>query len=302
LTNTDPDQAIPGTAAAADTGTSLDRLSVIIPAHNEEGSISHLLTALTAGEGGSELDIVVVCNGCTDNTADVARRHGPGVRVDEVAAASKALSLRRGDELARGFPRVYVDADVVIDRTSVLALADALADGPVLACGPRRVVELEKAGLLVRWYYDVWQRLPQVEQGLFGRGVVMVSAEGYERLRRLPQVMSDDLAMSEAFSATERRVVTDAVVVIRPPRTVRDLVRRRVRVVTGNAQVDDYGLRHNESRTSARGLLEMASHSPRLAVRLPVFLSITLLARVLSRRAVRARDFSTWQRDDSSRA
>jgi hypothetical protein len=154
----------------------------------------------------------------------------------------------------------------------------------------------------VRWYYDVWQRLPQVEQDLFGRGVVMVSAEGYERLRGLPQVMSDDLAMSEAFSARERRVVTDALVVIQAPRTVRDLLRRRVRVVTGNAQADDHGLRHHESRTSARRLLEMASHSPRLAMRLPVFLSITLLARVLSRRAVRAGDFTTWQRDDSSRA
>ena len=302
MTNTDPEQAIPETATEADTGTSLDCPSVIVPAHNEEGSISHLLTALTAGESRPALDIVVVCNGCTDSTADVARRHGSGVRVEEVAAASKALSLRRGDELARRFPRAYVDADVVIDRTSVLRLRDALADGSVLACGPRRIVELDKAGPLVRWYYDVWLRLPQVEQGLFGRGVVMVSAKGYERLRRLPQVMSDDLAMSEAFSALERRVVTDAVVVIRAPRTVRDLVRRRVRVVTGNAQVDDFGLRHSESRTSARGLLEMASHSPRLALRLPVFLSITLLARVLSRRAVRARDFSTWKRDDSSRA
>ena len=302
MTNTDPEQAIPGAAPTADPSTSPEPLSVIIPAHNEQGSISHLLTALTSGEDGSGLDIVVVCNGCTDNTANVARRHGPGVRVAEVATASKALSLRRGDELARGFPRAYVDADVVIDRASLLRLRDALADGSVLACGPRRVVALDKSGPLVRWYYDVWQRLPQVEQGLFGRGVVMVSAEGYERLRGLPQVMSDDLAMSEAFSARERRVVTDALVVIQAPRTVRDLLRRRVRVVTGNAQADDHGLRHHESRTSARRLLEMASHSPRLAMRLPVFLSITLLARVLSRRAVRAGDFTTWQRDDSSRA
>lgn len=300
MTNTDPERATPGTAAA-ESSRSLERLSVIIPAHNEEASISHLLTALTAGQSGSGLDIVVVCNGCTDNTASVARQHGPSVRVDEIPTASKALSLRRGDALARAFPRAYVDADVVIDRASVLRLRDALAEGSVLACGPRRVVALERAGFLVRWYYDVWQRLPQVEQGLFGRGVVMVSADGYERLRRLPQVMSDDLAMSEAFSARERRVVNDAVVVIRAPRTVRDLVRRRVRVVTGNAQADDQGLRHHESRTSARGLLEMASRSPRVALRLPVFLSITLLARVLSRRAVRARDFTTWQRDDSSR-
>lgn len=302
MTNTGPDQATPDTAAAADPSTSLDRVSVVIPAHNEEQLLPHLLSALTAGSSGSDLDIVVVCNGCTDDTASAAVGFSPDVRVDEVAAASKALALRRGDQLATGFPRAYVDADVVIDRPSLLLLRDALADGSVLACGPRRLLQLDRAGSLVRWYYDVWQRLPQVEQGLFGRGVVMVSAEGHERLRRLPQVMSDDLAMSEAFSAHERRVVPDAVVVIRPPRTVRDLLRRRVRVVTGNAQADEHGLRHTESRTSALGLLSLASHTPALALKLPVFVVITLLARVLSRRAVRTRDFTTWQRDDSSRS
>lgn len=54
----------------------------------------------------------------------------------------------------------------------------------------------------MRWYYDVWQRLPQVREGLFGRGMIVLSPEGHERVRALPQVMSDDLAMSESFART----------------------------------------------------------------------------------------------------
>jgi hypothetical protein len=38
-----------------------------------------------------------------------------------------------------------------------------------------------------------------------------------------------------------------------------------------------------------------------LAVRLPVFIGVGFLSRLLARRAVRAGDFQTWLRDESSR-
>ena len=43
--------------------------SVIIPAHNEAASIGRNLRALREGTRGGDLDVVVVCNGCTDRTA-----------------------------------------------------------------------------------------------------------------------------------------------------------------------------------------------------------------------------------------
>ena len=49
--------------------------SVIIPAHDEAGSIERCLTSLAADPGSDALDIVVVANGCTDTTAEQARRH-----------------------------------------------------------------------------------------------------------------------------------------------------------------------------------------------------------------------------------
>lgn len=46
--------------------------SVIVPAHNEEQVIGRLLEQLLDDPDGG-LEIWVVCNGCTDRTADVAR-------------------------------------------------------------------------------------------------------------------------------------------------------------------------------------------------------------------------------------
>jgi hypothetical protein len=172
----------------------------------------------------------------------------------------------------------------------------------VHAVAPRSILPLQGLPLVVRWYYDVWQQLPQVRSGLFGRGVIAVTEEGAQRLRQLPAVMSDDLAASEAFAAGERRVVEDAVVVVHPPRTVADLLRRRVRVVTGNAEADRAGTRGEESRTSLRTLAAMAGRQPSLLPRIGVFLGVTLWSRVVARQRIRRGDFSTWLRDESSRA
>lgn len=275
--------------------------SVVVPAHNEEAGIARLLTALTTGPGGA-LEVVVVANGCTDRTVEVAKGFSAPVTVLDIPTPSKAVALRAGDAAASHWPRAYVDADVVIDRAAIGLLARTLAVDALLACAPERELLLTNSSWLVRCYYGVWERLPQVRSGLFGRGVVMVTDIGGDRLRALPQVMSDDLVMSEAFAPGEAAVVPGAVVRIVPPRTVRDLVRRRVRVVTGNAQADQHGLRSGGSKTSLRGLVAMATRDPGLAARLPVFFGITAWARVRSRRAVRRGDFQTWLRDESSRA
>jgi glycosyltransferase involved in cell wall biosynthesis len=273
----------------------------VVPAHNEERAIERLLDALLAA-GDPLLDVVVVCNGCTDRTVEVARAHGPQVRVLELAEAGKPAALVAGAQAARHVPLLYVDADVVLHRRDVDRLCAGLEHDAVLASAPERQLVMEGVSAPVRWYYDVWSRLPQVQEGLFGRGVVALTAAGAQRLRGLPPLMSDDLAASEAFTAAERLVVRDAEALIRPPRTLADLLRRRVRVVTGNAQADAGGVRQEGSRTTARTLASMSLRNPRLVPRIVVFLAVTLAARMRARRAVARGDFDTWLRDESSRA
>jgi hypothetical protein len=272
---------------------------VIVPAHDEERTIGRLLQALT-GSPAAPLEVVVVANACHDATADVAR--GFGVTVIETSTPGKPHALELGNTATAVLPRVYVDADVEIDAASVAALARAVTDEGFLAAGPVRLLPREGVDLAVRWYYDVWERLPQVRTGLFGRGVIALSAEGLARVRALPAVMSDDLAVSEAFAPEERLVVVDAKVVVRPPRTVRDLLRRRIRVATGNAQADAAGLRGEAAATRPATLARLVREDPALAPRVVVFLAIAAVARLRARRAVRRDDYSTWLRDESSRA
>nr|WP_193608119.1 glycosyltransferase [Nocardioides lijunqiniae] len=275
------------------------RVSVVIPAHDEASVIGANLRALLDGTEPGRLEVVVVCNGCTDDTADVARGVD-GVRVVEIPEASKAHAVQVGNRCATAFPRVHLDADVTISGADVLRLAAALDHG-VHAVAPVRALPLGRASWPVRSYYRVWERLPQVRRGLFGRGAIALSEEGQRRVDALPRVMSDDLAISEAFEEAERRIAGDATVVVHPPLTTADLLRRRVRVVTGNAQATGLGIRHRESVTTPAVLLTMVLRDPSLALHLPLFLGIGLLARTRSRRAVRTGDFTTWLRDESSR-
>ncbi|MEV8628752.1 glycosyltransferase family A protein [Streptomyces sp. NPDC051079] len=290
--------------------------SIVIPAHNEERTLGRLLDALLDGAGDEEFDIVVVCNGCTDATARVAAGHGPRVRVVETPVPSKHEALRLGDSHARGFPRVYVDADVVLGARDVRALTAALTGpGEVLAAAPERELPMTGCSWRVRAYYRVWQRLPAVRDGLFGRGVIAMSGEGHARIAALPPLMADDLAASLAFGPAERSVVRTARVVVRPPRTWRDLIRRRVRAATSTAQLEDHQARSApedrpaapepaappSARTGVADLRAMLRADPLLLPAVVVFLSAALAARRGARKAIRARDFDTWLRDESSR-
>ena len=274
--------------------------SIIVPAHNEGSRIGLLLQALADGHAPADRrQIIVVCNGCTDDTADVARRF-EDVQVLEIPEPSKRAALDVGDLEAIMPYRVYIDADVVITWTAVAELLAALRP-PVQVAAPTRELDVSGAAIAVRWYYDVWGQLPGVKDGVFGRGVIAMSAEAHERARSLPRVMSDDLAISDAFAREERTIVESAVVTIAVPRTVRDLVRRRIRVVTGNAQLDDLALRADESRTKYADLLRISVSHPGNPLKVLTFGLITILSKLGARRRVRTGDFTTWLRDESSR-
>ncbi|SEE30612.1 Glycosyl transferase family 2 [Streptomyces sp. 2231.1] len=276
----------------------------MIPAHNEGRVIGRLLDSLLTDPSDDDTDIVVVCNGCTDDTARIAAERGPRVRVIEIPVPSKHAALRAGDDHARGFPRVYVDADVVLTGSDVRTLTGPLQDDTsgVLATAPERRVPLAGCTWRVRAYYRVWQRLPAVREGLFGRGVIAVSKAGHARIAALPPLMADDLAASLAFTPEERLVVREAGVVVHPPRTWPDLIRRRVRAAVSTAQVERHQPPEQASaRTSKADLKALLRGEPRLFAGVVVFVAAAVVARRKAEKAIHAEDFGTWLRDESSR-
>jgi hypothetical protein len=287
--------------------------SIVIPAHNEATVIGRLLGQLVSRGNPGEFDVIVVANGCTDETAEVATAFGSGVRVLSIPVASKHAALVAGDAAASDFPRIYLDADVELGSGDVRALADALRITGALAAAPRRELALAGRTWLVRWYYDVWTRLPEVRHGLFGRGVIGVSELGHKRIAELPPVLADDLAASLAFAPQERIIVQAASVLVHPPRTFGDLLRRRVRAAVSVAQIENIQAAQGSltveaapepdgaGRTRPTDLLTIARENPGMPPRVALFLMIAVLARLRARRAVRRGDYSTWLRDESSR-
>ena len=276
--------------------------SVVIPAHDEERRISGTLASLHQGVRDGDLEVVVVCNGCADTTAETVRAAFPSVRVLELDEASKATAVAAGNSVVSTFPRVHLDADVRLTGSSVKALIRALATDPKLeAVAPERSLDRAGCSRVVSWYYDVWEQLPQVRTGLFGRGVFVLTEDGQRRVSALQPMLSDDLVASDAFAPDERLVVRGARSEVAAPRRLRDLVNRRVRIVTGVAQATAQGARRDDSVTRASTLFDLGRAQPRLIPRITVFLAVTALARLRARRAIRLGDFSTWLRDESSR-
>jgi len=86
------------------------KISIVVPAYNEEKYIGDCLQSIIANGTGDILEIIVIDNASTDGTAAVAQKF-PGVRV--VAEPQKGLTRARQRGLieAKGDLIAYLDAD-----------------------------------------------------------------------------------------------------------------------------------------------------------------------------------------------
>lgn len=91
---------------------------VVVPVRNEAATLPRTVPALLDAVAGRPARVVWVCNGCTDDSAALIRRHaGDTAEIIELGGAGKTLALQAGDEaLGQIFPRFYIDADVVFPR------------------------------------------------------------------------------------------------------------------------------------------------------------------------------------------
>jgi glycosyltransferase involved in cell wall biosynthesis len=272
-------------------------ISVVIPAHNEESVIGRCLATLRDGAADGELEVVVVCNGCNDRTAALARAGAPDVTVVELAVASKAAALNAGDDHATRFPRIYLDADIELPIAALRATARALTRPGTLCAAPAPVFELDGRPVLVRNYYDVWRQLPYVTEDMVGTGVYGLSEEGRARFDRFPDLTADDQFVLQQFDRRERFTLPEQHFVVHPPTTLRGLLAIRRRAYRGVAELEASGLARHEAATgSGRRLAELA-RSPHQWFALITYVGISLYAKASARWG----NSSRWERDDSAR-
>lgn len=109
----------------------LPSLSVIVPARNEAHTLPHLLPSLQALHYPGPLEIIVVDDGSSDDTAAIAEAHGTRVlRVEHLPAgwAGKPHACHTGAQQAQGDWLLFTDADTLHHPDSAArAVAYALA-------------------------------------------------------------------------------------------------------------------------------------------------------------------------------
>jgi hypothetical protein len=283
--------------------------SIIIPAHNEAATIGRCLDALVEGGRAGEFEIVVVCNGCTDGTAAEARRfESRGVTVIETDMASKVHALNLGDAAAHAFPRLYVDADVMIDRASVLTMVSAFITHGLLAAGPQIELDLSHSSWPVRAFYQIDSMLPSHRHGIGGSGVYALSKTGRRRFGRFPDVTADDAFVRRLFTEDERRRVPHAVSIVTPPRRLAGLVRIKTRTHLGNYELARLGHLPRENQlnqkvdapTSNLAALAALSLRPALWPHLAVYAYVKIVARLRAMHRLYTQN-RAWERDDTSR-
>ena len=117
-----------GSGPAEDSGPAEPVLvSVIIPAFNAAGPLELCLKSVAASDYPCT-EVIVVSDASTDRTAEVARRSGVRVMVnDEPCGAAYARNV--GASVAAGDILFFVDADVVLNPDAISLAVEALSSG-----------------------------------------------------------------------------------------------------------------------------------------------------------------------------
>lgn len=270
------------------------RATVIIPAHNESVVITRTLQPLAELMAASTLDVVVVCNGCTDDTAARARRF-TGATVLETATPSKTNALNLGDDVARAWPRIYLDADIVVTPEAVIGLAEALEAGAFMVARMPATYDDEGASWLVRSYYRARARVPSFHSAMWGAGNYGLSSQGHQVLGRFPEIRGDDLWVDRLFGADDKRVIGHLTpVVVQVPRTLSALLAVTRRNVAG---VGEARPTTPEASSTTRTVVQLLAsvRGPRTLVDVVVYCLVAALGRV--HQAGQRR----WERDDTTR-
>lgn len=302
--------ALPGPTAAQ----RLDRVlsnfpegAVIIPAHNEAAVIGRTLAALSPVLTTGRVEVIVACNGCVDETVTIAKAFD-GVRVIEVAAASKVAALNAADTVATAWPRLYLDADIGISPTALRMVLDRLGRGDVLAARPAFRYDDTGASWSVKAFYRARRRMPTTNRALWGAGAYALSEAGHQRIPQFPDVTADDLYVDGLYTSSEKAILHTPPVNVVTPRDRRSLLAILRRNYRGQAELAAPGPTAqgpapspvSSTRQSFRELLGSIS-SPRSATDAVVYAAFVAIARLKRRRTPPSGTGSMWERDNSSR-
>jgi len=224
-------------------------ISVLIPCFNEEKVIVASVARIL-GSNWKRLEILVLDDGSSDNTAGVVRAaydNEPRVKLLVFPNGGKANALNRGLAQTHGDIVVALDADTLFPPDTLPRLTRWFADPRVGAVAGNAIVG-NRLNLITRWQaleYVTSQNLERRALAALGAVTVVPGAVGAWRREALTQLggypadtLAEDQDLTLAFQRAGWRVEFDssARAYTEAPDTVRGLLNQRFRWSFGTLQ------------------------------------------------------------------
>ena len=222
-----------------------ESVSVIIAVRNGERWLRGKLESVLALDYPKEqMEIIIVSDGSTDGTEEIARSYAEkGVRLLVVPPGGKPAALNAAVPQAQGDLLFLTDVRQILERDCLKHLVSCMADPSVgVVSGNLKIrrgsnVEEESTGLYWRYENSIRRNLSRVDSMLGATGPV------YLMRRRLfvsipPDCLLDDMFLPlSVHLAGYRLVLEENAIAIDEPTVLASEFRRKVRTQAGNLQL-----------------------------------------------------------------
>ena len=279
----------------------MDGLSIIIPAHNEASVVARTLNSILSNKLDRPLQVIVVANGCTDETAEIVKTFAGRVELVETPVGNKSNALNLGDKVARHDLRAYLDADIELSEDALQRVVDAFKNPRTRLAMPRAKHVYRGRNFFLSGYYALWRSMPYVRKGAMGGGFYCIDKELRSRFREFPALTADDKFMRNLARPSERCVVEGCHATVTMPQTFGDLLKVKTRWTFGNLELAAArpDLNVNDKSKHEGALLHLLMR-PWLWLHVPAFVFVYFYAQVAARKRMAAKQ-AIWDRDSSTR-
>ncbi len=276
--------------------------TVIVPAHNEAGVIEDCLNSIIKQKRVD--NIIVACNGCTDNTAEIVKQKFPAVVCLEIQKPSKVNALNEAEitanKLGINYPIFYIDADTQLSNNCISQITKTLKDSNILLAAPTPIIDTSKSSWLVKKYYQIWVNLPYIKEGVIATCSYIITEQGRQRFKKFPEIINDDGYVRCHFKNNEISNITGTEIYIQAPRDILSLIKIKTRARLGNMEL---------SRKKQCPIKEAKHYGNVMLSRLlsrdfipaTFYILIALIIRVRSTLQLKQLQNYKWEKDLSSR-
>lgn len=229
-------------------GNFFPKISIIIPAHNEEENIATTLKSVLEAEYPNEKEIIVVDDGSKDRTPEIVKEFKKRNKIIKLIRSKhqgKAKAINLALRKSKFGVIVVLDADTKIEKDALKKIVQPLKDRKVGAVAS--VLRVQRSRSFLSWLQSFdyaivsgWKKVCEKANGLcILPGFCAFRKEAINRIGGFKgdtPVEDFDISFYLRKAGFEIKMA-DAIGYTKVPQTLRGFIRQRVRWIRGTLQV-----------------------------------------------------------------